>query len=98
MRYSVNRMRTLKKLPLCILVLIFIFSMQSCFKEVVKTKPLLPDIIWPNPPEIPRIRFIDSISGPGDLNAEQTMFRKLLVFLKGDKNIFKSIVNVSHSR
>lgn len=93
MKYSVNKIRTFKELFLLFLVLIFVLFLQSCFKEVVKTNQPLPDIIWPDPPEVPRIRFVNSISRPGDLNVTKNIFEKIKFFITGEKNRFLSIVN-----
>ncbi len=50
-----------------ILLLVCSLSLQGCFKNIVSREPL-PVIIWPMPPEIPRISFVNSISGPSDMN------------------------------
>lgn len=57
--------------------------MHGCFKQAVKVKRSMPDIIWPKPPEIPRIRFVDSISGSEDLTVSQGTVMRFIRFLKG---------------
>ncbi|RJQ46476.1 MAG: 6-bladed beta-propeller [Nitrospiraceae bacterium] len=71
------------KLAALILIAVFAFSGYGCFKAIVETREPLPDIIWPNPPEIPRIRFVNSISQPEDLNIRDTLSAKLLNFFRG---------------
>ncbi len=74
-----------------ILILLLFFSVYGCFKEVVGIREPLPDIIWPKPPEIPRIRFVNSISKPEDLDIREKQSIKFLRFLKG--KIKRSMVN-----
>ncbi len=74
-----------------ILILLSFFSIYGCFKEVVETREPLPDIIWPKPPEIPRIHFVNSISKPQDANIREKRSVKFLRFLKGE--IKRSMVN-----
>lgn len=58
---------------------------HGCFKQVVEVRVPLPDIIWPKPPEIPRIRFVNSISRPEDLNITEGVSKRFFRFLKGSK-------------
>lgn len=41
------------------------------------------DLVWPQPPLTPRIRFVQTISGPEDIGARSGFFRKLWEFVKG---------------
>ncbi|MBI4849978.1 MAG: 6-bladed beta-propeller [Nitrospirae bacterium] len=80
-------MRALIKLSAVVLVLTLLPVTQGCFKQVTETRQALPDIIWPQPPAIPRIRFVNSISGAEDVNIRQNFFAKFFRFLKGEKEI-----------
>jgi DNA-binding beta-propeller fold protein YncE len=67
-----------------------VMMINACFQQVVETRPPLPDIIWPKPPDIPRVRLVNSISTPEDLNIRETGMGRFIRFLKGKEN--KSIV------
>jgi DNA-binding beta-propeller fold protein YncE len=65
------------------LIVILFLSTFGCFKEIVETRETLPDIVWPGPPEVARIRFVNSISKPDDLNIRESLSVKLWNFFKG---------------
>jgi DNA-binding beta-propeller fold protein YncE len=79
------------KIYLVIIVLISVFTLQGCFKQIAETRQPMPDIIWPDPPEIPRIRFVNSFSGPEDLNIGTSTFERFMRFFKGEES--KSITD-----
>ncbi len=84
-------MKYIKSLTVILLLLTFVFiSTQGCLKQVVEVREPLPDIIWPIPPEVPRIRFVNSISRPEDLNITEGIFKRFFRFLKGSEE--RSIV------
>ncbi len=68
----------------------FVFSTHGCFKQAVEVSKPLPDIIWPKPPEVPRIRFVNSISRPEDLKIKAGILKRFIGFLKGSEE--RSIV------
>jgi DNA-binding beta-propeller fold protein YncE len=70
-----------------LIVLVTVIAVTGCFKQVAETPKALPDIIWPAPPEIPRIRFVNSVSKPEDLNIRGTVFKKIIRFIKGEKAV-----------
>lgn len=76
-------MKYIKTVTLILLVLILFAGVYGCFKQAVETDRQLPDIIWPKPPNVPRIRFVNSISGPEDLNIKQGAVMRFFSFLKG---------------
>lgn len=51
----------------------------------------MPEIVWPKPPEIPRIRFVDSVSKPEDLGIRSSGFRRFLEYFAG-KTVRKAMV------
>ncbi|MBI5666282.1 MAG: 6-bladed beta-propeller [Nitrospirae bacterium] len=57
----------------------------------METRETLPNIIWPKPPEVPRIRLVNSISRPEDMNIKDQGLTRFIRFLKGETD--KSIVN-----
>jgi sugar lactone lactonase YvrE len=78
-------MRIVKRAFIIILLMLSVSVMQACFKEIVETREPVPDILWPKPPEIPRIRLVNSITAPRDVNIAETRGIRFLRFLKGEK-------------
>ena len=62
-----------------------VLLISGCYKQAVDSKEELPMIVWPKPPEIPRIHFINSISTPEDLNIRKSRMKKLFDLLTGFK-------------
>ncbi len=83
-------MKFLTTTSLILISLGFVFTAHGCFKQAVEVRELLPDIVWPKPPEVPRIRFVNSISRPADLKIKTGILKRFLVFLKGSEE--RSIV------
>ena len=76
-------MKHLISIIMILLLLTIVFSVEGCFKQAVEVREPLPDIIWPKPPEIPRIRFVNSISRAKDLNIKEGVFKRFFTYLKG---------------
>ena len=55
----------------------------GCFREAVSERPPIPNIIWPKPPEVPRISFVNSISKPSDMKISEGIWEKFLKFFIG---------------
>ena len=72
------------KLGIAIIFLNCIFALAGCFKAMVETREPLPDIVWPKYPETPRIRFVNAISGPEDLNITESAYKKFQRFFKDE--------------
>lgn len=64
-----------------ILLLLTVFT-PGCSTWTVEKQPL-PNIIWPKPPEIPRIRFVNTISKTQDLRISETVIKKFFRYMKG---------------
>lgn len=60
-----------------------LMGMQACSKAGVRTGQGVPEIVWPPSPEVPRIRFVRSVSGPEDLNIGQGVLKLFFRFLRG---------------
>jgi len=43
----------------------------------------IPEIVWPAPPQTPRIRFLHSISEPGDIGIKPGAFKRFVYFFAG---------------
>ncbi len=84
-------MKHLGQICLYFFILLCVSSTTACFKQIVETREPVPDIIWPKPPDVPRIRLVNSISQPEDMNIRENGLSRFLRFLKGETN--KPIVN-----
>jgi len=74
--------------PLCrrlisLLIVCVLITAAGCFKEVVETRGDLPDIVWPQRPDVPRIRFVNAISNPEDFDIREGLSARIWNFLKG---------------
>ncbi len=58
-------------------MLTFFVSSSGCVKNIDTSGPM-PDIIWPKPPDIPRVKFVNSISRPKDLNISENGLKKFM--------------------
>ncbi len=85
------RVKAFSRIFFCLLLLTLFAGTGSCFKEIVQTREPLPDIIWPKPPEIPRIRLVHAISRPEDMNISEGILSRFFRFVKGVES--KSIVS-----
>ena len=66
-----------------IIVLSLCLVAGGCFKRVTEEREPLPEIVWPTAPEIPRIRFVNSVSKPEDLQIKAGMFKRFFEYLFG---------------
>jgi DNA-binding beta-propeller fold protein YncE len=55
----------------------------GCFKIAVPEKEPTPVLLWPEPPEIPRISFVNAISRPEEMGIESGVFRNFFRYLAG---------------
>jgi len=55
----------------------------GCVNMVMPEKRPAPVIIWPKPPDIPRISFVNSISRPEDMGITESAFQGFLRYLAG---------------
>lgn len=66
-------------------------GMTGCAGVSRNGRKPLPSIVWPNPPEVPRISFVNSVSEPEHLDIRSGMFKSFLNYLAGKKKV--TIVN-----
>ena len=55
-----------------------LFARAACSKVSKPTSEPLPDIVWPTPPEIPRIQFVNAVSRPEDLQIRPGLFNLMM--------------------
>jgi len=76
--------KALKQYALIALILPTIFFLiQGCVKQVGEQREPLPEIVWPQPPEKAKIRFVNAVSRPEDLQIKSTAFRRFMDYFTG---------------
>ncbi len=78
-----NRMHILA----IILAAVVILGTAACVKDTHVAREPLPHIVWPKPPEIPRIRFVAAVSKPQDLQIRPGVFRRFFDYLTGKTEV-----------
>jgi hypothetical protein len=77
----------LEKLRKYLTVLLMVAGLATlntgCFKMAVPQERVLPVMLWPLPPEIPRISFVNALSRPEDLNIANGPVKRFLRYLAG---------------
>lgn len=63
-------------------MLVLLLSSANCAQRH-KTAPV--NLIWPPPPETPRIQFVASVSAPRDMGIRKSIFRKMIDYMMGQK-------------
>ena len=69
------------------LTLVVLVGPAACVKDTRIAKEPLPDIVWPQPPEIPRIRFVAAVSKPQDLQITLGVFKRIFDYLIGKAEV-----------
>ncbi len=68
-------------------VAIFMFG---CLQQQADMREPMPEMIWPTPPEIPRILLVNSFSRPEDLNLQESALKQFFSFEeKRDRSLVK---------
>ena len=62
-----------------------LFLIWGCANSAGRLKPSPANLIWPPPPETPRIQFVSSVSTPRDFGIRKSMFRKFFDYVVGKK-------------
>ena len=69
-------------IALCLAAGLLVFN-AGCFKMAVPVNEPTPVLLWPEPPEIPRIHFVNAISRPEDMGIANGVFRNFFRYLAG---------------
>jgi len=72
------------RLILIISSLFVVACAPATVKDVRTTDPVV-EIVWPTPPQTPRIRFLYSFSEPGDLGIRPGAFKRFVQFFAGEE-------------
>jgi DNA-binding beta-propeller fold protein YncE len=81
-----NPRNIIRILPIILAAILFL-GPQACVKDTHIATESLPDIVWPPPPEIPRIRFVGVVSKPQDLQIRPGVFRRFFDYLTGKTEV-----------
>ena len=68
------------------ILLILVLAVAACAPATVrdeKTSDPVPEIVWPAPPQTPRIRLLYSFSEPGDIGIKPGPFKRFVQFFAG---------------
>lgn len=65
------------------LTVLLALSLSGCFKMAVPEPRPSVVILWPEPPEVPRISYVNAVSRPQDLGIEEGVWRGFLRYLAG---------------
>ncbi len=69
------------------LVILSVLFLFACASQPVVEKP--PDMVWPLPPEKPRIRFVNIILGSADVNIKANKLKSILFGKEADTRFVK---------
>ena len=82
-----KNLRNSMRISAILLAVIFFLGPEACVKDTHIAKESRPDIVWPKPPEIPRIRFVAAVSKPQDLQIRAGVFRRFFDYLTGKTEV-----------
>jgi DNA-binding beta-propeller fold protein YncE len=71
------------RFPIVLLAVAIFLGAWGCVKSIDQAKEPFPDIVWPGPPERPRIRFVGAVSKPEDFQIKPGLFGRFLGYLVG---------------
>lgn len=70
-----------------IFLLLLVFSVSALLSGCIHTTKIhIPNLVWPLPPDSPRIKFISSFSSPEEINIRLPWYKKLHSVLTGKKS------------
>lgn len=79
-----EEMRHRNPVKLCFFLLsVVLLVAGGCLKQPAEVTEPLPEIVWPKPPERPRIRFIHAVTRPEALRITEGPFKRFLRYLGG---------------
>lgn len=78
-RLFVSFAHTVLGLAVCLALV----SLSGCFKMAVPEPRPARVILWPEPPEVPRISYVNAVSQPRDLGIEEGVLQGFLRYLAG---------------
>jgi len=73
-----------------IILIMLAFCLAGCAgfgAEPLALRDNTVDLVWPSPPNTPRIRFLREITGPGQIMPNQGKLGKLWQLVTGEENV-----------
>jgi DNA-binding beta-propeller fold protein YncE len=68
------------------LVIASLSSIGGCGRQRINSESQVA-LVWPSPPEVPRIRFVKTVHHPTDLDIHENIFVRFVNYLRGKKEI-----------
>ncbi len=77
-------------MKISVLITALAVIMPGCFQQQAGLGDPMPEMIWPAPPEVPRIMLVNSFSRPEDLNLQESFLKQFFSFAeKKDRSLVK---------
>jgi DNA-binding beta-propeller fold protein YncE len=68
---------------LTLIAIILLIGGWACHQRIETKKAPIPLLVWPKPPEVPRIRFLKAVAGPDDMDIRPGLFGRLFDYITG---------------
>jgi DNA-binding beta-propeller fold protein YncE len=65
------------------IAVVFVLSLASCGAQPPVPEIPVAEIVWPEPPAAPRIRYVGSFAGPHDLGITKSFFKRVIEAIIG---------------
>jgi hypothetical protein len=78
-----KKKKSFSRIAVIILAVAVFHGPGGCGKGIDRAREPFPEIIWPGPPEKPRIRFVGAVSRPEELQIKPGLFGKFFSYLIG---------------
>ena len=82
-RGIMNKQRSVIRIVAIVLVAAAFLGPGGCVRSIDQAREPLPDMVWPGPPEQPRIRFVNAVSWPEDVQIRPGLFGRFFRYLIG---------------
>jgi len=78
-----KNLRRVIRIAMIMMAFATLLGLGGCAKSVDQVRKALPNIRWPEPPEKPRIQFVNAVSKPEDILIKPGLFKRLFSYLIG---------------
>lgn len=79
----------------CIFLILIVFCVAGCAGfggEPIALRDNTVDLVWPSPPNTPRIRFLREITGPGQIMPNQSKLGHLWQLITGEERVMIPLI------
>jgi DNA-binding beta-propeller fold protein YncE len=77
---------------LILLAALFVIALCGCTTSKAPRRPAEAKLVWPAPPDVPRIAYVQSISGPADVGIKSSAGARALRWIFGSNKNAESLV------